>query len=127
MIDEVSFDKALSNTYLSYLYRDADNYKHEHTVVFTGAATKEAAQALLNYVGPLDGFVPSEVGLPDLQEQMLTGWTPGVDHPYHEVISIGLTNKETSVGETFDDLAERWLKADWAAASTRVISKHEGG
>ncbi|MCG8606146.1 hypothetical protein MJD09_14315 [bacterium] len=65
------------NTEITYLYRDADNYKANGAVVVVGEIQYEDIRAYLQ-----DGmhFIPSQVGL-----DALNGYDAIHDHPYHEL------------------------------------------
>lgn len=58
------------NTVFSYLYRDADNYKARETVVLTGAPRPGDFDVIQSALDDGCFFIPSQVGLPDLQEQL---------------------------------------------------------
>ncbi|HPS02723.1 MAG TPA: hypothetical protein PLA90_14390, partial [Candidatus Sumerlaeota bacterium] len=57
------------NTRFGYLYRDACNYKEYHEVVVSGILREEDIQPFLR---DKTYFVPSEVGLTDLQPAVFT-------------------------------------------------------
>ena len=83
------------HTRIEYLYRDADNYKQFASVVLVGAITP----AELDTIGAaLDSglyFIPSQIGLPDLQSAMPGFPDPESDHVWHELElaeGISLTN-----------------------------------
>ena len=109
-----------ANTRLSYLYRDADNYKQAMSVVFKGPLSLEQAERLVQALDDEDGFVPSAVGLPDLQEGMSTPWDPEVDHPFHELDGLALTHEPATQEETAAAFLETFIAQDWAAAAAIV-------
>ena len=78
------------NTLFSYLYRDACNYKRFKEVVLSGQAVMND---LLPYLHDNEFFVPSEVGLDDLQDDPFTIH----DHIWHEIDSISETLKKPTV------------------------------
>ena len=55
------------NTKLSYMYRDANNYKQWEEIVFAGVLKDEEKLKKIKFI---DGefFIPGKVDLPDLQE-----------------------------------------------------------
>ena len=53
------------NTKISYLYRDADNYKKVNECVFAGALTAEQICAIKDCCDMGEYFIPSQVGLPE--------------------------------------------------------------
>ncbi len=83
------------NTRLSYMYRDADNYKVGRTVVFAGRY--RLSEDLVPLVMALDhwegesSFIPGQIGLSDLQDSFQgceSRWDPERDHPWHTVTGI---------------------------------------
>lgn len=55
------------NTKISYLYRDACNYKMHNEVVILGILTKEQRRTILECLDEGENFVPSAVGLPEVK------------------------------------------------------------
>lgn len=78
------------NTELSYLYRDACNYKTFSEVIIAGTMGVTEIQPFL-----MDGllFIPSEIGLPNLQPEDLTE----DDHVWHEVESLRPTQDAPTI------------------------------
>ncbi len=83
------------NTRLSYMYRDADNYKVGGEAVFQGRfRLGEDLLPLLMSLARSEGapsLIPGQVGLPDLQDSFQgceSRWDPERDHPWHEVTGI---------------------------------------
>ena len=112
------------NTRLTYLYRDASNYKQWNEVVVEGQIDAEALQALL-WEGNF--FIPQAVGLPPLQERFATdgyGFPNEDDHAWHEIEGIEDTNDAPTRKESAAELAERFQRAaqhgweSWLAAAT---------
>lgn len=104
--DMVTFDRDASsapaacstlNTRLTYRYRDADNYKTSNTVVFAGEPTPELLALVRGALNDGDSFIPSQVGLEDLQghlqqydspasqEEYAANPASDPDHPWHEL------------------------------------------
>jgi hypothetical protein len=123
-IDQESFSGDGGNTEIGYLYRDADNYKQHATAVLPGALAFPEAMAIMAALDDGEYFVPSGVGLADLQERMRTGWDPRSDHPFHALTGIGLTADEPTETTTAAEFAERFLAADWKAEEARVSAAH---
>lgn len=121
-IDHTSFASPATkpNTLFAYLYRDADNYKQAETVVFVGALQFDQVQRLLETLDNEDQFVPSAVGLEDLQQRMVDMWQPDVDHPYHEIQLIALTNRPATTQESITEFVQRFQNIDWEAAAQKV-------
>lgn len=84
------------NTRVSYMYRDASNYKQHMEVVLEGAMTLEQAAAIdALLTGDDVDFLPLLVGLEP------AGWSSdgggshyGDDHPWHELTMIEPTDAE---------------------------------
>jgi hypothetical protein len=65
------------NTKFNYLYRDAWNYKKFHSIILHGVIKLEQIEPFLR---DQCFFIPSEVGLPDLQEEVFKTY----DHIWEE-------------------------------------------
>ena len=124
VVDVASFAKGGANTRLVYMYRDADNYKQIADVVMPGAITLDQAVAVMDGLDDDGGFVPSAVGLHDLQVQMVTDWDDQVDHPYHEIEGISLTDVKPDVELTASEFVVNFAAADWNAEGARVTTEH---
>ena len=82
------------NIELTYLYRDAANYKNWGTVVFSN--TQDMTLSDIESAarrGVIDGawFVAQDVGLPDLRPE---DWDDEIDHDWHELHSLSETDAE---------------------------------
>jgi hypothetical protein len=78
------------NTELFYVYRDACNYKFRNSVIVGGVLEPAQIECFLR---EKVFFIPSEVGLSDLQPEPSTV----DDHIWHEIEAIELTNDEPNV------------------------------
>ncbi len=78
------------NTKLSYLYRDACNYKKFNDVVLSGIIQKIQIEPLLK---DKIFFIPSDIGLPDLQDDIFSV----DDHVWHEFEKIELTEEPPTI------------------------------
>lgn len=97
------------NTRFTYMYRDAGNYKYFRTVVLTGSLD---ADDLQEYLHEHHYFVPSAVGLDDLQPDPLTL----DDHIWHEVFETRETEESPSIKTNSLDLVQKFRRAknhDW--------------
>ena len=65
------------NTKISYLYRDADNYKMHNKCVIAGTLTTEQARTIKDSCEMGEYFIPRQVGLP---ERRFDRYDPAVDH-----------------------------------------------
>ena len=103
-----------TNTRITYLYRDADNYKFPQEFVVRGKATDEDKRFLNDFIGsPDDGgnFIPEQVGLPlnrggyEISE---------ADHCWGELDAIdGITLTEQAPTEeiTWEEVMDRFRAA----------------
>jgi len=97
------------NSNLSYLYRDACNYKTFAEVVISGSLRLEDIQPFLREG---EFFIPSEVGLPDLQKEVFTT----DDHIWHEINEIRNTEDQPTIELNASFLIKNFKKAfcnDW--------------
>lgn len=97
------------NTRISYLYRDACNYKVFNDAVIAGRLSLDQ---LTPYLKDRTFFIPSEVGLPDLQPNE---FSPD-DHIWHEIESIEETSDVPTVDITATNMLENFkqaCKSDW--------------
>jgi hypothetical protein len=98
------------NTEITYLYRDADNYKQGNTVVVQGELTFEQIEPYLE-----EGcyFIAGQVGLEDLQWRWLEkgfGFPSDADHVFSELDDscIEPTSDEPTLSLTADQLLDRF-------------------
>lgn len=87
------------NTRFEYLYRDAANYKQFGEVILSGILSMEE---LCPFLRDQSLFIPSKVGLPDLQPKE---WSTD-DHIWHEVENISDTLEQPSIEITTCQLLE---------------------
>ena len=104
--------RRLVNTELNYLYRDGSNYKQSETVVLAGTITREHLEPYLD-----EGwyFIPSQVGLEDLQARF-----PSLgedDHVWHELQEVTPTDAEPTTPMTAADLLARFRVVTWDEAA----------
>jgi hypothetical protein len=88
------------NTRFSYLYRDASNYKEYSEVIIQGSLEFEQ---LLPFLKDKTFFIPSEIGLDDLQGKELSS----DDHIWHEIENIQPTPNTPTVNIKSTQLLER--------------------
>lgn len=70
------------NTKISYLYRDADNYKMHNKCVIAGTLTTEQTRTIKDCCEMGEYFIPRQVGLP---ERRFDRYDPTVDHCWFEL------------------------------------------
>lgn len=106
------------NTQIEYMYRDGSNYKQWDIIVLEGEITDNEKNQIKNALDTEQYFIPSQVGLKDLQERMGdcgTGYPTEDDHVWHEldIEDISLVNDKPT--ETFDihELVKRFKGITW--------------
>lgn len=110
------------NTRLTYMYRDGANYKQLEVVVFAGAITPQDRAALFDHLDEGTWFIPSQVGLEDLQARF--GALTDDDHAWHELDNdegVALTDEPATLGDIHQFVA-RFCGATWdeVAAAGRL-------
>lgn len=85
------------NTSFEYLYRDAANYKVFETVVFCGALRMKD---LTPFLHEGEFFIPTQVGLTDLQPSVKTEF----DHGWHEIVEVKPTDEVITIPLTAEIL-----------------------
>lgn len=95
------------NTKISYLYRDASNYKVPNECIVRGLLTDEQTKAILDCLDS-DNFIPSQVGLP---ERRFDRFDPEEDTCWFELYESGFepTDAEATVDLSVDELVSRFL------------------
>ena len=104
------------NTRFEYMYRDGENYKQYAEVVIKGALTPEQLRPYL-YDGQF--FLPSEVGLEDLQEYPYRHY----DHIWHEPVAADPTNDAPTVEVRAEDLVARFQHAGRTKWKTPTVKQ----
>ena len=89
------------NTEFSYEYRDADNFKKDETVIIAGELSAKDVEPFLF---ESEFFVPSEVGLSDLQNEPFAPY----DHIWHTILDISPTSDESTCGLIAQDLVSQF-------------------
>ena len=104
------------NTRFEYMYRDGGNYKKFNEVVIKGEFNLEQLRPHL-YNG--DFFVPSEIGLEDLQEYPYQDY----DHVWHELDSAEVTEDEPTVEVSAEEIVSRFSAAGAVKWETETVFK----
>lgn len=76
---------------LDYKYRDSDNYKTSLLAAVPGELDNEDVTRLFIRLSDSEGFIPGQIGLPDLQmnfNEGMTFWDDERDHPFHEIDEV---------------------------------------
>lgn len=95
------------NTKISYLYRDADNYKVRHEVVIAGSVSEEQEKAIEDSLDEGVYFIPSQVGLPDDRFGNVTE----ADHPWFEWVGVEPTADRPTLHVTAEELTAKFVDA----------------
>ena len=101
------------NTKITYLYRDADNYKKWNECVIDGVLTDEQQAAIFKCLDMGEYFIPGAVGLP---EERFGAFTDA-DHCWFElwVDAFSETDQKCTVKITPDELVAAFqsCKDNW--------------
>ena len=92
------------NTLFSYFYRDACNYKLYNEVVIEGVL---GLDELTPFLHDAAFFVPSELGLADLQDNPFTN----DDHIWHEIDSVEPTQQPPTCSLTASEFCAAFQNA----------------
>jgi hypothetical protein len=103
------------NTFFCYEYRDGSGYKTRTTVCLAGILTRPEIESCLER-GVCDdaGFIPSQVGLPDLQQQLADECQAEIsenDHVWHSIVEIRPTPEAPSLPVTANEVKASFLAA----------------
>lgn len=101
-------------THVSYMYRDANNYKQHGDAYFFGAPTIESCLRLVRAADQSTGdvaFIPESVAMPPLQRQFTNfKWDDEADHPFHTITGMrgldDLPEDARVIGDLKDLVAE---------------------
>lgn len=95
------------NTLVSYLYRDADNYKVNNECVIRGEMTEEQEKRIIESLDEEVYFVPACVGMPEEK----FGSETEADHPWFEWCGIEPTSRKPTLDIDAEELTARFEKA----------------
>lgn len=98
------------NTRISYLYRDAANWKQVNEVVIEGELTEAAIDEIMSALDSGEWFIPRQVGLP---ERRFETWDEENDHCWFELSRDGfeITSDEPTMGIDAMTLLKAFRKA----------------
>ncbi len=107
------------NTIISYLYRDASNYKTGIEFVVAGVVD---ADVLMECCDEGEYFIPSQVGLQDIQSQLIS-FPSNYDHVWHELDRPETTEAEPTYHITADELMQSFLaaKGNWDVSKAMEV------
>lgn len=118
---------SITNTRLAYLYRDADNYKVRHEVVFADQMSEDEKMRIISSLEAGEYFFPGPLGLNDER----FGSETEADHPFFEFCYFEETpdkpTTDISIAEIvkrFEDNAHLWK--DYEDSTGDVELKEDG-
>lgn len=99
----------MKNTKISYLYRDASNYKQWNEAVVEGVITQEQIDSIMGCLDCGEYFIPKQAGLPETR----LGEVTSDDHCWFELNRDGFvpTDAEADTGMDVGELERRFLEA----------------
>ena len=103
------------NTLISYIYRDGNNYKQGFELIVPGKMDKDF---ILDCCDEGEYFIPGQVGLPELQGQMIN-FPSDADHVWHELEEIVFTDDQPTLDITAEQLQQNFEEAkdNWQVES----------
>jgi hypothetical protein len=103
----------MANTQITYMYRDASNWKQFETVVLAGAMSQEDIDLIISKLEDGDLFIPEQVGLPRLQFRWPT--LNEDDHVYHELKreDFKIVDLPPTLEITAKELVENFHNVNW--------------
>jgi len=107
----------MTNTEISYMYRDAGNWKQFNTVVLLGKMSPENIELIFAILEDGNLFIPEQVGLEKLQDRWDKLYSD-IDHVWHEL------NRDDI--EIVDDLPTIDLTAQELVENFRRIKTNKG-
>lgn len=98
----------MPNTKISYMYRDASNHKQAMTIVLAEAISDEDKKRIHAKLDDVKYFIPSQIGLEDLQGRFHNGLDFEEDHVWHELTSIQPTDATPTTTMSAAELVSRF-------------------
>lgn len=107
--DEFGMELVTKNTRISYLYRDASNYKQHNEVVVSGTFTPEQIEAIIGCLDAGEYFIPVQVGFPEERFEKITE----DDHCWFELSRDGFeeTDAEANIDMAPSEVVAKFLEA----------------
>lgn len=119
------------NTKISYMYRDADNYKTWSEEILKGEISVQQLMTIVDCLDDKMYFIPSQVGLPEVRFDNVTE----ADHCWFELYpkqDFNRTVQEPTIDMTVDELVKRfqaakgrWDDESFPAIATEVADKRK--
>ena len=102
------------NTKISYLYRDADNYKVHNECVIEGGLTEQQIETIMDCCDCGEYFIPGQVGMP---ERKFDEYDSEADHCWFELSRDGFeqTSRPADISLTAEQLVSNFsaCKDNW--------------
>lgn len=102
------------NTKISYLYRDADNYKVHNECIIEGKLTEQQIEKIMGCCDEGEYFIPHQVGLP---ERKFDEYDTEADHCWFELDRAGFeqTDRPADISLTAQQLVNNFsaCKNNW--------------
>lgn len=103
-------------TVLSYMYRDASNYKQRKEIAFSGRVTDEEQAAFVAHLSEAGGgerryFLAEQVGLRNLRDAWHTHFED--DHIWHESQGFDVVDRVEPTKETISEFISRFCRTEW--------------
>lgn len=97
------------NTKISYLYRDAYNYKQHNECVVEGVLTDEQKAIIMGCLNEGEYFIPGQLGMPEKRFEKVSD----ADHCWFELEANGFqpTNEEATLTINAEELVTAFQKA----------------
>ncbi len=107
------------NTRFGYMYRDACNYKTFNEIVVAGVLAEKDIEP---YLRDKTYFIPSEIKLIDLQEEVFTV----NDHIWHEIEFLSSTTDDPTTDITAEELINNFRVAHQSDWNEYDVCKRKG-
>ncbi len=102
------------NTKISYLYRDANNYKVHNECVIEGELTEQQIETIMDCCDCGEYFIPGQVGMP---ERKFDEYDSEADHCWFELSRDGFeqTSRPADISLTAEQLVSNFsaCKDNW--------------
>lgn len=105
-----------NNTIIHYRYTDANNYKAPGTFIVEGLLSNNQISQILDKFGETsEGFIPSQIGIPDLQGELQSydSEDHGDDHCYHDITEIELTSEDPDTDMSAEKFLSLIMNTEW--------------
>lgn len=103
------------NTLINYHYQDESNFKSfSEDIILPGSLTKIEVKTLMDKFNDSEGFVPSQIGLLDLQGELISQFGDSdADHLFHFLDEVTVTNKNPTTAITAQEFFKKMTTMEW--------------